>query len=62
MADVEGYGLVVWRGGDTFQRFDSPDFAADKVLSNFTLNGENFYLSDGLVGLALYNGRNKGKI
>ncbi|XP_035717272.1 major royal jelly protein 3-like [Vespa mandarinia] len=59
MADVEGYGLVIWRGGNNFQRFDSPDFAADKTLSNFTLNNDTFYLADGLIGLALYEDENK---
>ncbi|KAF7408502.1 hypothetical protein HZH66_003039 [Vespula vulgaris] len=57
MADIEGYGLVIWRGGDNFQRIDSPDFAADKPY--FKLNGDSFYLSDGLVGLALYEGNKK---
>lgn len=60
MADIEGYGLVIWRGGDNFQRIDSPDFAADKPY--FKLNGDSFYLSDGLVGLALYEGNKKSKI
>ncbi|XP_046817343.1 major royal jelly protein 1-like [Vespa crabro] len=59
MADVEGYGLVIWRGGNNFQRFDSPDFAANKKLSNFTLNNDTFYLTDGLIGLALYENENK---
>ncbi|KAL2717416.1 major royal jelly protein 1 [Vespula squamosa] len=59
MADIEGYGLVIWRGDDKFQRIESPAFAADKNQSNFKLNGDSFYLSDGLVGLAIYKDEKK---
>ncbi|XP_015190509.1 PREDICTED: major royal jelly protein 1-like [Polistes dominula] len=54
MADIEGYALVVWRGGDEFQRFESPLFANDPKASYFDLDGDKMYLNDGLVGLALY--------
>ncbi|KAK2581536.1 hypothetical protein KPH14_005191 [Odynerus spinipes] len=51
IADIEGYGLIIWDGKDKFRRFDSEVFAAQKP--NFTLNGDSFYLTDGLVGMAL---------
>lgn len=54
IADIEGYGLIIWDGKDNFRRYDSKVFAAQKA--NFTLNGDNFYLADGLVGLAVAKG------
>lgn len=56
MADIEGYGLVVWRGEDKFQRFESPAFAKNPKASNFDVDNDKFTLNDGVVGLAMHIG------
>ncbi|KAI4503252.1 hypothetical protein M0802_001474 [Mischocyttarus mexicanus] len=52
MADIEGYALVIWWGGDHFSRFESPVFASDPETSYFKIGNESMTLSDGLAGLA----------
>lgn len=56
MADISGYGLVIWRGDDNFQRFESPAFAKDPKASNFDIDNNKFSLNDGVVGLAMFIG------
>lgn len=52
MADVDGWGLVVW-DGTNLRRFSNTTFEAVQKYTNFTINGETFALQDGIFSLAL---------
>ncbi|EFN81560.1 Major royal jelly protein 1, partial [Harpegnathos saltator] len=51
MADVTGYGLVIYDRGQMW-RLESKEFRADPAVSNYTIMGESFTLEDGLLGMA----------
>lgn len=51
MADVSGYGLVIYDRGELW-RLESEVFRADPVATNYTILGESFVLQDGLLGMA----------
>ncbi|CAD1480573.1 unnamed protein product, partial [Heterotrigona itama] len=53
ISDVEGYGLIVYDGDDSFQRLTSSAFDADLRYQNYTIEGQTFQLNDGIIGMAL---------
>ena len=52
IADVVGNGLVV-TDTQRFKRFEGPIFDPVEKHSHFRISGQEFYLPDGLFGLAL---------
>lgn len=52
IADVEGYGLIVYNG-DSFRRLTSSAFDADLRHENYTIEGQTFQLDDGILGMAI---------
>ncbi|KAK9299370.1 hypothetical protein QLX08_007608 [Tetragonisca angustula] len=52
IADVDGYGLIVYNGS-SFRRLTSSMFDADLRYENYTIEGQTFQLKDGILGMAL---------
>ncbi|XP_015591222.1 major royal jelly protein 1 [Cephus cinctus] len=52
IADVEGYGLIVYDGTDIW-RLESKVFKPDPNGVKFTIAGESFVLEDGILGMDL---------
>ncbi|XP_011874259.1 PREDICTED: uncharacterized protein LOC105565567 [Vollenhovia emeryi] len=52
MADIQGWGLVKYEN-EKFCRIESTSMKPTNP--NFTINGQSFYLEDGILGLANYN-------
>ncbi|KAG7211982.1 hypothetical protein KM043_011180 [Ampulex compressa] len=57
IADVVGDGLIIYNG-KTFWRLQSSLFGPNKSASNIAVDKENFYLEDGILGMALAPGYN----
>nr|AIU92945.1 royal jelly-like protein [Melipona quadrifasciata] len=54
IADVEGHGLIVYNDDDnSFRRLTSSAFDADLRYENYTIEGQTFQLTDGIVGMAV---------
>ncbi|KAK1118674.1 hypothetical protein K0M31_014978 [Melipona bicolor] len=54
IADVEGHGLIIYNDDDdSFRRLTSCAFDADLRYENYTIEGQTFQLTDGIVGMAL---------
>ncbi|XP_014482269.1 PREDICTED: major royal jelly protein 1-like [Dinoponera quadriceps] len=51
MADISGYGLVIYDRGQLW-RLESKLFRADPAVTNYTILGESFTLQDGILGMA----------
>ncbi|XP_076761878.1 yellow-e3 [Xylocopa sonorina] len=51
IADVSGYGLIVYNG-QSFKRFTSRAFLPDPKAGVYTIEGQSFKLEDGILGMA----------
>jgi len=51
MADVEGFGLVIYNKNSNFCRIESNDMKPTN--SNFTIENQSFDLADGPLGLTM---------
>lgn len=51
IADVDGYGLIVYNG-QSFRRLTSNAFLPDPKALTYTIEGQSFELADGVVGMA----------
>lgn len=52
MADVDGFGLVIWDGKQIF-RLHHKVFKPDPAQGLYTIASENFTFNDGVLGMAL---------
>ncbi|CAL7935456.1 unnamed protein product [Xylocopa violacea] len=58
IADVDGYGLIVYNG-QSFKRLTSSAFLPDPKAFTYTIEGQSFQLEDGIVGMAFSNKRSR---
>jgi hypothetical protein len=54
MADVKNYALIVYDAKkNSSWKIKNPFFQYDPKFNNFFINGENFTINDGVIGMAI---------